>query len=139
MRSHPEVRAQPWFRGAGAAPALGSSAGRAPACPGVRVISCSMGCIPATSSEAQAATLRLESKSLLSHLNSFKYYFFFLPFDLLSIDLLPDQTIEVEAMAWFVCVSSVVSVYLSWEDSRACLSSVDATQNLPEQKQVLWG
>lgn len=42
-------------------------------------------------------------------------------------------------MARFLCVSSVVSVYLSWEDIRACLSSVDATQNLPEQKQVLWG
>lgn len=37
-------------------------------------------------------------------------------------------------MTWFLCVSSKVSVHLSWEDIRACLSSVDAAQNLPEQK-----
>lgn len=99
----PEVRAQRSFRGAGAAPALGSSPGRAPACPGVRVLSCSMGCIPATSSEPQAATLRLESKSQLSHLHSFKYYFFFPPL-------------------WsFIHWSASWSNYWGWSDGLVCV------------------
>lgn len=50
------------------------------------------------SSVSEGTTLQLKSKSQLSHLNALKYYFFppiWWHCDLLSIDLLPDQTIQV--------------------------------------------
>lgn len=83
-------------------PLLRSSPGCALACLGVQVISVQFllngAAFLQMSSVSEATTLQLKSKSQLSHLNSFKYYFFppiWWRFDLLSIDLLPDQTLQV--------------------------------------------